>query len=112
MSTLLDTRRLTKPSQFTGGESDWIGWDFAFRSYLALLSPRMDSLLDQALMLPEAPDHVDMDEETTQLSTQMFHLLVMLCNKGKPVTMLMSTERHNGFKAYHMLKNEYEPKIG
>ena len=26
--------------------------------------------------------------------------------------MLMSTERHNGFKAYHVLKYEYEPKIG
>ena len=112
MANLLDTRSLTKPDPFSGEEKDFPGWDFTFRSYLNLLSPRMETLLNQAMVLPDPPDTMDMDEDTVQLSAQLFHLLVMLCKRGRPLNILMAGERGNGFSAYRQIKLEYEPRVG
>jgi len=62
--------------------------------------------------LDEAPEFSEMGEGTQQLANQLFHLLVMLCDEGKPVPILMSIPDENGFAAYRALKLEYEPNIG
>jgi len=112
VAQVLDTRSLTKISHFSGEEKDWPGWDFTFRSYLGLLNPRIKELLGHAVQLEEPPDFDEMGEANQQLANQLFHLLVMLCDKGKPVPILMSIDRENGFAAYRTLKLEYEPSIG
>ena len=53
-----------------------------------------------------------MGETSQQLANQLFHLLVMLCDKGKPVPIVMGTTSENGFAVYRALRLEYEPNIG
>ena len=109
---LLDTRTLAKPQNFSGEEKDWPGWQFSFLSYVALLSPRMAELIAEAGRLAVPIGLSDMDEESSLLANQLFHILVMLMPKGKPVFLLMASERGNGFAAYLEVNLEMEPKIG
>ena len=70
-------------------------------------------LLASVAVAQEATKAIDgMGEDTRSLATQLFHLLVMLATRGKPVPILMGIERGNGFAAYLALKREYEPKVG
>ena len=81
-------------------------------SYLTLLNPRFIELLAVAENLAVPIGLTDMDEEATGLAQQLFHILVMLMTKGKPVYLLMAAERGNGFQAILAVKAEMEPKIG
>ena len=112
MTSILDTGSLTKPRDFNGDEKDWPAWEFALMSYLNLSAPHMADVVESA----NAQDRVivleEMNDEQRHMAHQLFHLLVMLCQKGKPVPLLMACERGNGFAAFREIKLEMEPKIG
>ena len=91
---------------------DWAGWEFAFLSYLNLISPRMATLCQEAQALPNQLTFEDMDAEVEGLAQQLFHILVMMMQKGKPVSILMQAERGNGCAAFIAVKAEMEPRIG
>ena len=112
MSSVVDTRSIGKPKDFSGEPKDWPGWEFAFLSYLNLVSPRMATLCQEAQALPNLLTFEDMDQEVEGMAQQLFHILVMMCQRGKPVAILMQAERGNGFAAFLSLKAEMEPRIG
>ena len=108
---LLDTRSFTKPNAFSGLDADWQSFQFVFASYLGLLHETYDDLLEFAEK-QRAPVELDtFSDDAKMLAKQLYHMLVMLCTRGRAATIIQSTERHNGFEAWRKLKAEYEPQL-
>ena len=108
---LLDTRSISRPREFSGDPGDWPSWVFGFRSYIGLLSPEMEEGMQQAERRAVAPEPGRYSEELRSLSRQLFHLLVIVCPKGRAVGVMMSAPRLDGFGAWWLMCGEYEPKL-
>ncbi len=67
--------------------------------------------MDFAAAHPTPLSQATFGADQATLSKQLWHMLVMLCDKGRAVTVMMNVERHNGFGAWRRLKQEYEPQF-
>ena len=83
--SLLDTRGIAKPKDFSGDPGDWQPWVFGFRSYIGLLSHEMEDGMVQVENRNTAPDPIAYGEDTLSLARQLYHLLVTTCTKGRAV---------------------------
>ena len=108
---VLDTRGFTKPAAFSGVDADWVGWQFTFLSYCGLLHDDYETLMDFSAQQPDPLTMTSFAADKQVVAKQLYHMLVMLCNKGRAVNILMSTERHNGFEAWRRLVHEFEPQL-
>lgn len=111
MDQLLDTRSLAKPREFTGTDTDWPAWAFQFRAYVGLLSRQLHEQMEQSERLDVDPSYHEMDGDAQSRARVLYHLLVLLCPKGRPVTLLMRVEPSNGYAAWRALLREYEPAV-
>ena len=89
MEPLLDTRSLARPKEFTGTDTHWPAWAFQFRAYVGLLSQQLYEQMEASERLDGDPSYHEMDGEAQSRARVLYHLLVVLCPKGRPVTLLM-----------------------
>ena len=110
-AALIDTRAISKPRDFNGEDNDWVAWSFAFRSYCGLLSGQLEEFMTIAETQSDPIEKDGFGTEATKLAKDLYHLLVILCPKGRPVPILMGGEKHNGLEAWRLLCHEYEPRL-
>ena len=84
---VIDTRTLGKPKSFTGQSSEWTTWQFTFKAFVCAAHPKMKDVFDLATRKGADPVFsCDMTAELQTLSTQLYHLLVMmLCDQAQEI---------------------------
>ena len=112
-TTMIDTKAYGRFRTFSGKEEEWTTWVFVARSYMSLLSPRYDHYLS---LVEETDDFEQIalssqGPEAKQLSWALFKVLVQSV-EGRALSVMMNAERSNGFHAWKLLVDTYEPKIG
>ena len=111
-SSLVDTRLLTKPGQFSGdleGKERWSTWSFKIRAYCAALHPRLAALMESAASMNLAVDHGTMAPEDVQHSTTMYYLMSLL-TEGEALDIVRNAPVHNGLEVWRCMVGRWGRK--
>jgi hypothetical protein len=106
---VLDTRQVSKPSNFDGDPNSWREWKFKFLNYCTLLSPEYDDFLTASETSVD-PIPMQADAVRKRLQTVLFALLASLLS-GKPLKLLQLQAERNGFESWRLLCREFEPRL-
>ena len=110
-ASVVDTRTLGNPPSFAGKHEHWKQFRFVFNSFACAAHPNMADLFRQAEQMgAQVIDEVDLDEPTTILSRQLYHMLVMLTTEDAN-TLISNVEQGNGAEAWRRPCWEYEPDV-
>jgi hypothetical protein len=105
-----DQRVIRHPGDFSGKNEDWPGFSFKWESFCSLQG--MEDELTHAGRTPSnALQIADMAGETQSRARKLYNMLVGTV-KGKALRIVRTAERNNGYQAWRLLKEEYEPSIG
>eukprot|EP00971_Amphidinium_carterae_P164138 3253996-Amphidinium_carterae.1 len=107
---VVDTRSFTKPTVFSGKDEEWSDWRFQFEAYIGLLGGLMLDRMEEAAAQADLPALGTLPEEQALESKNLHYMLVQLC-RGKALTLLRSTQHHNGYLAWQRLVRQYQPHI-
>ena len=104
---LIDTSKISgKPSSFAGEASQWREWRFGFETWWACLDVSCDTLLEAAVVCP----HVIIPATSTpdvQEMGRILYLVLAQTLKGRPLDLLKTVSKSNGFESYRILVQEY-----
>ena len=73
------------------------------------IDAQAERVLEQAVVYPNVIDPAMSSPETMELGRTLYLVLAQSL-KGRPLDMLKSASKSNGFEAYRILVAEYEPK--
>ena len=77
-SSTVDTKLLSKPTEFEGKEEDWTRFLLKVKAYLGAIDPRYKELLKIAEDPDQSLNHVDLDPGDDRRDGQLFFVLTML----------------------------------
>ena len=107
---LIDTSKiLGKPSVFAGEPAAWRDWRFAFETWWACLDASAEAMLDFAVNFGTVIDPATSTADVQELG-RVLYLVLAQTLRGRPLDLLKSVAKSNGFEAYRILVAEYEPK--
>ena len=110
---LIDTRAYGKLRSFNGKEEDWATWKFVAKSYFNLLSTQFSTLLEAAEMADTADElYMSGLNETSRMHAWALFNILVQSTEGRATNILMRSEQGNGFQAWRLLHDAYEPKVG
>eukprot|EP00971_Amphidinium_carterae_P237160 4707058-Amphidinium_carterae.1 len=101
------SKAFSKPKAFSGKDEDWPQWSWKFEAACGQLG------LDEAMQVAantrfsEVDSIADMDEPIAGKARLLYSMLVDAC-EGKAAVIIKPCEKQNGFRAWSMLKQEYE----
>eukprot|EP00971_Amphidinium_carterae_P291066 5779812-Amphidinium_carterae.1 len=108
MSSVVDTKLMAKPQQFSGEHEKWGEWSFTLRAYTFALDQRLPELMQKAVA-SAAPVPLPTDEFDRQLSVQLYYILAMLV-KDRALTKLRAAPEGNGLEVWRQFGEEWEPR--
>ena len=107
---MIDTSKiLGKPCSYGGDAAQWKEWRFAFEMWWACLDPQAETLLENAV----GCGHVIVPATSTADAQELGRILYLILAqslKGRPLELLKTVSKSNGFEVYRILIQEYEPK--
>ena len=106
--TTLDTSRLVnKPQAFSGEREAWEAWKFAYLSYIGTVHKRLPDLMEQAAKSQDSMSQEDYDESTTNMSIDLYALLVSLLTKGNGPGICRAVRNRDGFEVWRLMSAEF-----
>ena len=108
-SSTVDTKLLSKPSEFEGKEEDWTRFSLKVKAYLGAIDPRYNELLKIAEDPDQSLDHVDLGPGDDRRDGQLFFVLTMLL-KDRAMDKVELVDANCGLQLWRKLTQEYEPK--
>ena len=109
---VIDTRTLGKPKTFTGQPSEWTTWQFTFKAFACATHSRMRDVFELATRKGSDPVvNSDMTAELQSLSTQLYHMLLMMLS-DQALEIVRNTPEGVGAEVWRKLLWEYEPGVG
>ncbi len=107
---LIDTSEiLGEPSVFAGEPAAWRVWRFAFETWWACLDSSAEAILKHAVGFASVIDPATSTPDVQELGRALYLILVQAL-KGRPLDLLKSMAKSNGFEAQRIRAAEYEPK--
>ena len=108
-SSTVDTKLLSKPSEFEGKEEDWTRFSLKVKAYLGAIDPRYNELLKIAEDPDQSLNHVDLGPGDDRRDGQLFFVLTMLL-KDRAMDKVELVDANCGLQLWRKLTQEYEPK--
>ena len=107
----IDTRNLGRPASFVGTDETWRDWCVVFRSYSAIVNPRLQELMEDAEResSPEMNETLDTAEDRVA-STELYHLLLHSCQKTA-LDRVINAGSSEGLRAWQLLVERFDPRI-
>ena len=79
----LNPKLVKPPEPFLGTDADWERFKFSFTSWIGTVDPEYPQLLSDAAAQPDEIDSVDMVDQAEGFCTDLFAILVGLCQAGE-----------------------------
>ena len=107
-SSTVDTKLLSKPTEFEGKEEDWTRFSLKVKAYLGAIDPRYNELLKIAEDPDRSLNHVDLDPGDDRRDGQLFFVLTMLLEgsdhgqgrtRGRELRTPTLAKAHSGVRA-------------
>lgn len=98
-----------RPGKFNGKQEQWSDWSFVFKAYCGAISPTLSTLMDAAQIQTDPISLVSMSAEQKEMAEELYYILILLAESGA-LKMLKNCERRNGFEAWRLWTQEWEPK--
>jgi hypothetical protein len=108
--SLVDTRLLGKPENFTGDPQKYPDWSFKLKAYLGAIDVRYQALMANVEQSNGPLLNVGLPPEEQQLSTQLYYVLVML-SSGPALDKCHNAGVNEGFETWRNFVTEYEPRL-
>ena len=108
-SSTVDTKLLSKPTEFEGKEEDWTRFSLKVKAYLGAIDPRYNELLKIAEDPDQSLNHVDLGPGDDRRDGQLFFVLTMLL-KDRAMDKVELVDANCGLQLWRKLTQEYEPK--
>jgi len=113
----VDTRVIGKPDKFNGKESEWVGWKYAFCTWIAVQYDNGKAILDWAeehisteITDDEKVDAVSRFPKIAEVDIQLHTILVTLNDrKTAGFEIVRNTPRNSGLDAWRRLNKRYDP---
>ena len=109
MSSRMDLK-VGKPDVWNPDKTPFLEWDHRWRAYMGMCST---SILSDLQNIRENPKRVliysDFDSARQQASNEVYFSLVMLTT-GKAATIVRTVRDNNGYEAYRLLRQRFEPE--
>ena len=109
-ASLVDTRLLGKPENFSGDPQKYPGWSFKLKAYLGAIDVRYQALMAHVEQSSGPLLNVGLSPEEAQLSTQLYYVLVML-SSGAALDKCHNAGVNEGFETWRNFVMEYEPRL-
>ena len=107
---MIDTSKiLGKPSTYGGDAAQWREWRFGFETWWACLDAQAETLLENAVVCGHVIVPATSTPDVQELG-RILYLVLAQSLKGRPLDLLKTVSKSNGFEAYRILIQEYEPK--
>ena len=108
----VDTRLLGKPSDFSGAQDAWRVWSTLFNRCAGAAIPRLQKLMDDAAKAAAPiPNATILEENDRAASTQLFWMMLMICNGGALSSIVFLAGNSEGLEAWRQLTEKYELKM-
>ena len=102
--------KVGKPDVWNPDKTPFLEWDHRWRAYMGMCST---SILSDLQNIRENPKRVliysDFDSARQQASNEVYFSLVMLTT-GKAATIVRTVRDNNGYEAYRLLRQRFEPE--
>ena len=122
--TLIDTRGLGKPGNFTGQQDKWLSWSTKTRNYVLGVFPELRPVLEWAEEKAGEISSDDIDESFGELADdsdtipgvadldgQLYTVLTQL-TEGEPFDITRNCGEGHGYEAWRRLARRYDPSTG
>ena len=108
----LNPKLVKAPEPFLGTEADWERFKFGFTSWIGTVDPEYPQLLKEAASQAEEidSDPIEMTDQAEGFCTDLFAILVGLCQAGEIPAMAMLVPERNGFELWRRVHARYEPE--
>ena len=106
----LNPKLVKPPEPFLGTDADWDRFKFSFTSWIGTVDPEYPQLLSDAAAQPDEIDSVDMVDQAEGFCTDLFAILVGLCQAGEIPALAMLVPDRNGFELWRRMHARYEPE--
>ena len=111
---IIDTKLLSKPSNFDGSEAAWPQWSFKLLAYVHTLDAELYKEMSMVASLSEddaTNDSIDLRAPGLDgASRQLYHMLVLLL-EGKAFSMQRPIPQGEGLLVWRKLVKEFEPDL-
>ena len=102
--------KVGKPDVWNPDKTPFVEWDHRWRAYMGMCST---SILSDLQNIRENPKRIliysDFDSARQQASNEVYFSLVMLTT-GKAATIVRTVRDNNGYEAYRLLRQRFEPE--
>ena len=106
----LNPKLVKAPESFTGSDSDWERFKFGFTSWIGTVDPEYPDLLKFAAAQTDEINPEEMISVAKGLCTDLFAILVGLCQSGEIPAMAMLVPDRNGFELWRRMHARFEPE--
>ncbi|OLP76923.1 hypothetical protein AK812_SmicGene43080 [Symbiodinium microadriaticum] len=106
----LNPKLVKAPESFTGSDSDWERFKFGFTSWIGTVDPEYPDLLKLAAAQTDEINPEEMISVAKGLCTDLFAILVGLCQSGEIPAMAMLVPDRNGFELWRRMHARFEPE--
>ena len=106
----LNFKLVKAPESFTGSDSDWERFKFGFTSWIGTVDPEYPDLLKFAAVQTDEINPAEMIPVAKVLCTDLFAILVGLCQSGEIPAMAMLVPDRNGFELWRRMHARFEPE--
>ena len=103
--SIVDLKGLFRPASFSGRETEWAEWCFKQETLFNLLG------LGKTMKVTASAQQVEVEhvEEAWQPTSQLVYGLLAQTCQGRALNIVKNVVDANGFRAWWLLKREYEP---
>ena len=110
-ASLVDCRGEFKLSDFSGRDEDWAHWKIRAEAFFTLMG--WDALISHSEEATAATSlmNVTLDESQVKVSKAL-HAVLTVRTAKKTLGIVMLAQRGEGFTAWRLLRQEYEPNVG
>ena len=109
--SMVDTRVLGKPRNFSGKDEDWTGWVTIFRAYAGAIDNQLLADMQRAEVQLQPVANAHLEPAQAQRSAQLYYILALLC-EGRAQTKVSNMMMGEGLELWRQLAQSYEPKTG
>ena len=103
--SLVDTRTIGKPQNFSGQHKDWPEWNFQFSAYMGAANPdAVDAMKWAATQEAEIAEKDVEDQGFKKHNRQLYLSLALLC-RGSALVTIKNTAANNGLDAWRKLND-------
>ncbi len=107
----IDTRTLGKPDHFDGSDAKWRDWCIVFKSYSALVNPKLRDAMEQAAQSTTPVTIILIQEpEIKEASSELYHLLINF-TRGPALDRVINSGEYEGLEARRMLCDGFDFKL-